>query len=110
MRFSSFGVIPSQDPHANQAFPYMPVTKAVNLLKQQRGLSIALASQPELIFFPLDPRYRNVASNRYRWTGGGDSPMNPLWYTVNPTRQEYFVGTDLHTYTQKNLPIASSLT
>jgi hypothetical protein len=110
MRFSSFGVIPPQDPHAKQAFPYMPVNKAVTLLQQQRGLRAVVASQAELIFFPLDPRYRDIASNRYRWTGGGDSPMNPLWYATTVNRQAYFVGVDARTYIQKDLPVASSLT
>jgi hypothetical protein len=100
LRFSSFGVISPQDAHAHMAFPYIVGNQALAKLQQQPGVHILTASQPVLVFFLIDPRYNDLSSKKYRWYGGGDSPMNPLWHIAGTAGNDYFVGPDLRTYTR----------
>lgn len=106
LRFSSFGVINSPDPHSHQAFPYIPSSEAVAQLQNQRKLGVMSGTQPELIFFPIDPNFPVLTSPVHEWAGGGNSAMNPMWLIVGSDGQSYFVGTDLVVYVQKDLPIA----
>lgn len=106
LRFSSFGVINSPDPHSRQAFPYIPSSVAVAQLQKQRKLGVMSGTQPELIFFPIDPNFPVLTSPVHKWAGGGNSAMNPMWLIVGTDGQSYFVGTDLNVHTQKDLPIA----
>lgn len=99
LRFASFGVIQSGDVHAHMAFPYVAGTQVLAKLQRQPGVHLMAASQPELVFFQLDPRYRDLSSSKYRWYGGGDSPLNPLWHVVGIAGNNYFMGNDLHAYT-----------
>jgi hypothetical protein len=100
IRFSSFGVIQSQDAHAHMAFPYIMGNQALARLQAQPGVHMLAESQPELVFFLIDPRYNDLRSKKYRWYGGGNSPMNPLWHIAGVAGNDYFVGSDLHTYTK----------
>lgn len=106
LRFSSFGVINSPDPHSKQAFPYIPSSVAVTQLQNQRKLGVMSGTQPELIFFPIDPSFPVLTSPVHKWAGGGNSAMNPMWLIVGSDGQDYFVGTDLVVYVQKDLPVA----
>jgi hypothetical protein len=106
MRFSSYGVITSLDPHARMAFPYTPSPVAVTKLEDQRRLSLKTGTQPELIFFPIDPNFPGLTSPLHKWTGGGNSALNPMWRIVGSDGQDYFVGADLNVHGQKDLPIA----
>jgi hypothetical protein len=100
IRFSSFGVIPPQDAHAHMAFPYRMGDQVLAKLQMQPGVHILAESQPELVFFRIDPRYNDLRSKKYRWYGGGNSPMNPLWHVAGAAGNDYFVGSDLHIYTK----------
>ncbi len=60
LRFSSFAVLGSQDPHAYQAFPYISTTMAAAQLKNQRKLNLLAGTQPELIFFAINPSWRDL--------------------------------------------------
>lgn len=106
MRFSSYGVITSLDPHARMAFPYTPSPVAVTKLEDQHGLGLKTGTMPELIFFPIDPSFPGLNSPVHKWTGGGNSAMNPMWRIVGSDGQDYFVGADLNVHGQKDLPIA----
>jgi hypothetical protein len=106
MRFSSFGVLTAQDPHARQAFPYVSSSVAIAQLQDQRKLSLLAGTLPQLIFFPIDPNFPVLTSPVHKWAGGGNSAMNPMWYLVGLDGQGYFVGADLNVYTQRDLPIA----
>ena len=106
LRFSSFGVINSPDPHSKQAFPYTSSSIAIAQLQNQRNLGVMLGTQPELIFFPIDPSFPILTSPIHNWSGGGNSAMNPMWLIVGTDGQGYFVGTDLAVHIQKDLPIA----
>jgi len=106
MSFSSFGVVTPNDPHAKMAFPYTSSTAASVALQQQHGLAVAPSSQAELVFFPIDPNFRNLNSPVHLWSGGGDSPMNPIWLLRGIDGYDYFVGVDQHVYTQTDLPVA----
>lgn len=106
LRFSSFGVITSLDPHSKQAFPYIPSSVAITQLQNQRKLGLKAGTQPELIFFPIDPSFPVLTSPIHNWAGGGNSAMEPMWLLVGTDGQNYFVGTDLNVHTQKDLPIA----
>lgn len=106
LRFSSFGVINSPDPHSHQAFPYILSSLAIAQLQNQRKLGVMTGTQPELIFFPIDPSFPVLTSPTHKWAGGGNSAMNPMWLIVGSDGQSYFVGTDLNVHTQKDLPIA----
>jgi hypothetical protein len=106
LRFSSYGVITSTDPHAQQAFPYISSSKAIAVLNSERKLGVKTGMQPELIFFPIDPNFPNLSSPVHKWAGGGNSPMAPMWYIVGSDGSSYFIGTDLHSHTQSQLPIA----
>jgi hypothetical protein len=106
MRFSSYGVLTPQDPHSGQAFPYLSETVAVAHLQSQRRLSVMAGSSPELIFFPIDPRFPYLSSPAHRWAGGGNSAMNPIWHIVGSDGHDYFVGADLNVHTRADLPIA----
>jgi hypothetical protein len=100
LRFASFGVIPPVDPHSQIAFPYIMANQALAKLQRQPGVHILAESQPELVFFLIDPRYRDLSSKKYRWYGGGNSPLNPLWKVAGIGQNDYFVGPDLRTYTR----------
>lgn len=106
LRFSSYGVVTSLDPHASQAFPYIAASAAISRLQSQRGLKVMAGTQPELIFFPIDPNFPVLTSPVHKWAGGGNSAMNPVWLIAGSDRHTYFVGTDLKAYTQQELPIA----
>ena len=62
--------------------------------------------QPELIFFPIDPAWRNPNSALHAYSGGGDSPFDPMWHVVGADAHDYFVGTDNNVYTVQQLPLA----
>ena len=106
LRFSSYGVITSLDPHSKQAFPYISASLAITQLQNQRKLGVMSGTQPELIFFPIDPSFPVLTSPIHNWAGGGNSAMNPMWLIVGTDGQQYFVGTDLAVHVQKDLPIA----
>lgn len=106
LRFSSFGVITVLDPHAKQAFPYIPSSVAIAQLQNQRKLGVMSGIQPELIFFPIDPSFPVLTSPIHNWAGGGNSALNPMWLIIGTDRQSYFVGTNLAVHIQKDLPIA----
>ena len=99
LRFASFGVISPGDVHAHMAFPYVMGTQVLAKLQRLPGIHLLTVSQPKLVFFQIDPRYRDLSSNKYRWYGGGDSPLNPLWYVAGGAGNAYFVDPNLHTYT-----------
>lgn len=106
LRFSSYGVITSLDAHSKQAFPYISSSVAIAQLQNQRKLGVMSGTQPELIFFPIDPSFPVLTSPIHNWAGGGNSAMNPMWLIVGTDAQNYFVGTDLAVHLQKDLPIA----
>jgi hypothetical protein len=106
MRFSSYGVITSLNPHATIAFPYTPSPVAVTKLGDQGRLSMKTGTQPELIFFPIDPNFPGLASPVHKWVSGGNSAMDPMWRIVGSDGQDYFVGADLIVHGQNELPIA----
>ncbi len=106
LRFSSFGVINSPDPHSRQAFPYIPASQAIAQLQNQRKLGVMAGTQPELIFFPIDPNFPVLTSSIHKWASGGNSATNPMWLIVGTDGQSYFVGTDLTVHIQKDLPVA----
>jgi hypothetical protein len=106
LRFSSFGVITSTDPHAHQAFPYITSSMAVAKLQQQLKRSVMAGVQPKLIFFPIDPHWRNLRSPVSKWAGGGQSPMDPMWHLIGTDGHDYFVGEDLRVYISSDLPFA----
>ena len=107
MRFSSYGVITPQDTHAGQAFPYIPSATAMAQLHHQRGLGVLAGTQPQLIFFPIDPSFPYLNSPVHNWRGGGNSAMEPMWHMVGSDGHDYFVGTDLNVHVQAELPIAT---
>src|SRR5579884_2040 len=108
LRFSSYGVITPADPHAQQAFPYISQSQAIAVLSSERKLGVKGGTQPELIFFPIDPSYPILTSPAHKWAGGGNSPMLPMWYITGSDGNSYFIGTDLHTHTRSQLPIATT--
>jgi hypothetical protein len=107
IRFSSFGVVTPTDPHASQAFPYISYSAAISQLQSDRSMGMQVGSQPTLIFFPIDPRWRIPNSPVSKWRGGGDSPMDPMWRLRGADGHDYFVGVDSHVYGGGELPIAS---
>ena len=106
LRFSSYGVLTAQDPHSALAFPYTSSVTAIAALQSQRKLGVMAGTQPELMFFPIDPSFPVLTSPVHKWAGGGNSAMNAMWHIVGADRHDYFVGTDLHVYVQQDLPIA----
>ncbi len=106
LRFSSFGVLNTPDPHSRQAFPYIPASVAIAQLQKQRHVGVVPGTQPELIFFPIDPNFPILTSPSHKWAGGGNSAMNPMWLIVGSDGQSYFIGTDLVVHVQKDLPVA----
>jgi hypothetical protein len=106
MRFSSYGVLTPEDPHARQAFPYITSPLALSLLQSQRKLGLRPGAQAELIFFPIDPSFPVLTSPVHKWAGGGNSAMNPMWHLPASDGRDYFVGANLALYTQQDLPIA----
>src|SRR5438477_3007300 len=87
MRFSSYGVITSLDPHATMAFPYTPSPVAVTKLEDQHGLSMKTGTQQELIFFPIDPNFPSLTSPAHKWVSGGNAAMDPMWRIVGSDGQ-----------------------
>jgi len=106
MRFSSYGVITPVNPHATMAFPYTPSSVAVTKLEDQRRLNMKIGTQPELIFFPIDPDFPYLISPVHKWVSGGNSAMDPMWRIVGSNGQDYFVGPDLQVHRQNDLPVA----
>lgn len=109
MRFSSYGILTAQDPHAHQSFPYPSSSVAPSRLQSQRRLSMLAGTHPELIFFPIDPSFPYLTSPVHKWAGGGNSAMNPMWLMVGADRHNYFLGANLNVYGQPDLPIAKGL-
>lgn len=107
MRFSSYGVLTLQDPHSRQAFPYISSSVAVAQLQSQRKLKVLAGTQPELIFFPINPSFPYLNSPVHKWAGGGNSAMNPMWHIVGSDAHDYFLGNNLNVYVRQDLPIAS---
>ena len=108
LRFSSFGVLTPQDPHSRQVFPYVSPSVAVAQLRSQRKLTPLSGTVLKLIFFPINPSFPDLNSPVHKWAGGGNSAMNPIWYMVGADRRDYFMGEDMHVYTQTDLPIATA--
>jgi hypothetical protein len=106
LRFSSYGILTAQDPHSRQAFPYVSSSVALAQLQSQRGLRILTGTQPELIFFPIDPSFPYLNSPVHKWAGGGNSAMNPMWHIVGSDGSDYFLGANLGVYARQDLPIA----
>jgi hypothetical protein len=106
MRFSSYGVITPQDVHTRQAFPYISPATAITQLQHQRGLTLLPGTQPELIFFPIDPSFPYLTSPVHNWRGGGNSAMNPMWHIIGSDGHDYFVGADLNVHVATDLPVA----
>ena len=106
IRFSSSGAITQQDPHSQVPFPYTTAAQAQKVL--QHKVKINAGIQPELIFFPIDANFTNRNSPISQWSGGGNSPMNPMWHFVGADGHDYLVGTDMKVYTKKDLPITTN--
>jgi hypothetical protein len=106
MRFSSYGVLTSLDANSRQAFPYISSSTALARLQIKLKLQPKAGTRPELIFFPIDPNFPVLTSPAHKWSGGGNSPMEPIWHIAASNGQDYFVGSDLGVYTQTNLPVA----
>lgn len=106
IRFSSFGHMLPQDPDSTHAFPFISSQAAVAHLASERKLSLMAGQQPELIFFPIDPRVQDPTSPVHTWTGGGEAPMDPMWLVRGSNGLDYFVGPDLHTHLAQELPIS----
>lgn len=106
IRMAAFAKLTSGDPRSHQAFPYTSVGLATARLQSVRGVVPSATSQPELVFFPIDPQWRDPHSPKHSWSGGGDSPMDPMWHLVGADGHEYFVGVDMHVYDTVNLPLA----
>jgi hypothetical protein len=66
----------------------------------------ASGHQPELMFFPIDPQWRDVHSPKHSCSGGGDSPMEPMWHIIGADGHEYFVGVNMQIYERRDLPLA----
>src|SRR5579859_4721634 len=107
IRFASYGVLTPGDPRYGHAFPYVSVVKALTRVQTERHLTMQAGATPQLVFFPLANDRRGPESP-HPWTGGGTSPMDPMWLIVGTGGNSYFVGSDLHTHTQVELPIAGS--
>jgi len=106
MRFASYGVLTAQDANSRQAFPYISSSTALARLQSKLKLQLMAGKQPELIFFPIDPNFPVLTSPVHKWSGGGNSPMEPIWHMVASNGTDYFVGLDMNVYTHTNLPIA----
>ncbi|HEX6483678.1 MAG TPA: hypothetical protein VF043_32940 [Ktedonobacteraceae bacterium] len=106
MRFSSYGVITPEDPYARQAFPYIASSVALAQLQHSRGLHAMGGTQPELIFFPIDPSFPYLTSPVHKWSGGGNSAMSPIWHITGTDGHNYFMGADSQVYDQAQLPVA----
>jgi len=106
IRISAFARLTPGDPRSHQAFPYISASTAVARLQPVRGVAAATTRQPELMFFPIDPRWRDPSSPKHSWSGGGDSPMDPMWHIIGVDGHDYFVGIDLQVYDPFALPLA----
>lgn len=106
MRFSAFAQLMPGDARGPYAFPYISLQKAIGQLLLQRHITVMLGRQPELIFFPIDPEWRDPHSPVHNWTGSGQSPMEPMWHLVGSDGHDYFMGADLHIHIASDLPIA----
>jgi hypothetical protein len=105
IRFSSFGLILPQDPRSTKPFPYISPASAMAELQSERKLAPLSGAQPELVFFPIDPRYRDPSSP-VKWFGGGEAPDDPTWLIVGSDGQSYFVGHDMRVHSLQEVPIA----
>lgn len=105
IRFSSFAVLHPQDPRYGNAFPYVGVSNAQNALLHERNVSASGSVQPMLIFFPLAAGWMGTGA-QHHWSGGGTSPMDPMWLLTGADGHYYFVGADSHVHTEEELPIA----
>lgn len=107
IRPSSFIMLQKRDPRYGRAFPYVSSSGAQAALNNARHMGLLSATAPELSFFPLAADYWGPEATRH-WTGGGASPMDPMWLLQGADGHTYFVGSDLHVQTQNNLPLATA--
>lgn len=107
----TFGGDPPNSTHYNKAFPFEGVSAsaAVATLHNARGLAIAAGTQPQFVYFALNPNAVNPA-HPTKWFGGGESPEDPIWRLKGSDAQLYFVGVDGHLYLPKDLPVAPGAT
>lgn len=104
---SSFGMQQPNDPNYGKHFPWEGVssTAAAQMLQSSRGVTIAVGTAPELVYFDLDPRaYPPILA--IKWTGGGNNDVEPIWRLLGADGKLYFVGTDAKVYAANQLPIA----
>lgn len=110
---NSFGPMLSNDPGYCKPFPWVGVSSgaAVAALRSAKGLALAASTVPELVFFSPGPQLTNTKSpTPSTWTGGGYSPIYPMWRLHGADGQLYFVGIDGNVYTPKQLPILPGTT
>lgn len=106
IKFASYGVLQPSDPRYGHAFPRAQAGVALAQVAGERHVSALVGTTPRLVFFPIDHQ-QSGASRAHNWTGGGSSPMDPMWLIVGSDGVQYFVGADLHTYLDHDLPMES---
>ena len=72
--------------------------------RRSGSLGAKAGTQPDLVFFPLADDVTGPQATR-SWTGGGDSPLDPMWRVIGADGATYFVGQDQHVYNLASLPI-----
>lgn len=94
-------------PSYNKPFPWVGVAAgaAAATLRSARGIGPESGTRPQLVFFALNPNAMNPIYH-IQWSGGGESPGDPIWRLKGSDGQLYFVGTDGRLYLPKDLPIA----
>lgn len=104
------GSVPN-DPGYGKPFPWYGVSAsaAITTLHTSRGLALAATTQPQLVFFGLNPAVMNPA-HPLKWFAGGESDGDPIWRLKGGDGKLYFVGIDGHVYTPSQLPIEPGAT
>jgi len=105
IRFVAYGSATPDDPRYGHAFPYTQADLAVAQMNRDKRVVPMVGHAPELVYFAVDPQWR-VPNSSVHWTGGGASPMTPMWHIVGSDKRDYFTGTDRHTYVLSDLPMA----
>jgi hypothetical protein len=106
IRFSSYAVLTPQDAQYGHAFPLFSANSLETQVHAARDVSLETGATPALIFFPAAWAWNTIGVPK-NWTGGGSTPMDPIWLMPGANGQNYFLGIDGKVYTQQELPVAA---
>lgn len=77
--------------------------QALTAIQNQRHTALRAGATADLVYFPGNADAQTLGQTH--WSGGGESPFDPMWRVPGANQQTYFVGEDGAIYSSNQLPI-----